>query len=141
MKRLTFIVVAGVIALSPPSFAQPQDAPVPGQQTTLRRAEKEPQETFDALMVALKDGNHEAFSAPLDDYTKARLTKPAFDLIVSQVSPSLKKGYEVDYLGFLRAKRGYTTHMWKITFKGDDSDILTQFSLKDGKVGGFSLKG
>jgi hypothetical protein len=67
------------------------------------------------------------------------LKKDQFEAVVSQLSPKLKAGYDLSYLGDLN-QQGYQVTLWRIRFNSGGDDLLATLSMKDGKVGGFWIK-
>jgi|ERR1051326_3910235 hypothetical protein len=90
------------------------------------------------LLSAIGSGDYAAFVADGDAAFSA-LEKERFDSVVAQLSPRLKAGHEVTYLGELK-QQGYQVTLWKLSFRDGSDDALATLSLKNGKVGGFWIK-
>jgi hypothetical protein len=90
------------------------------------------------LLAALKNADREAFVVDGEAAFK-QLSQPQFAAAAAQLSPRLKGGYEVAYLGDLK-QHGYRVTLWKLSFKDGGDDVLATLSMKDGKVGGFWVK-
>jgi hypothetical protein len=90
------------------------------------------------LVSAIAFDNYAAFIADGTASFKG-LKKDQFESVVSQIGSNLKSGYDLAYLGDLN-QRGYQVTLWRICFKNGGDDLLATLSMKDGKVGGFSIK-
>ena len=117
-----------------------QNAPAPGMKTKVRpQPEAAVRAPFNRMLNAVEDDKFSAFVAPLDRTMRAAMTKNAFEDVVAQLAPRLKKGHSTVYLGQLR-QGGFTVHLWKIKFKDGGDDTLAELSWKNRKVGGFLLR-
>ncbi len=90
------------------------------------------------LLAAILSGNYAAFVADGEAAFKG-LKKEQFDVVVTQLGPYLKSGYEATYLGELHQK-GYQVTLWRLRFTAGGDDALATLSLKDGKIGGYWIK-
>jgi len=94
------------------------------------------QGTVDTLLAAIATNNYDAFVANAAPALKTRITKEEFRRVSTQLSPRLKKGYELQYLGSLK-QRGVEVFLWKIIYKDAGSDMLARLVLQGDKVAGF----
>ena len=90
------------------------------------------------LISAIENADFNAFIGDGNEAVKA-MKKEQFDAVVTQLGPKLKARNELTYLGDLK-QMGYHVTLWKLTFKDGSDDALVTLSVKDGKVGGFSIK-
>jgi hypothetical protein len=90
------------------------------------------------LVGALEHGDYPAFVAD-GDAAFQQFKQPEFDKIVAQLSPVLKTGYELVYLGDMKRK-GFHITLWRVQFKDGRDDLLATLSVKEGKVGGFFIR-
>lgn len=67
------------------------------------------------------------------------LGEPEFAKVANALSPRLKQGYDVTYLGSLR-QQGLDISVWKISFADKGDDLLATLNVREGKVGGFFLR-
>jgi hypothetical protein len=95
-----------------------------------------PQGTVDTLLAAIATNNYDAFVSNAAPVLKTRITKEEFKRVSTQLSPRLKKGYELQYLGSLK-QRGIEVFLWKIIYKDAGSDMLARLVLQSDKVAGF----
>ena len=92
--------------------------------------------TMNTLLTAISGGNYDALIANAAPALKQRITRETFNQVSAQISPRLKKGYTLQYLGNLR-QQGVDVYLWKITFKDGGDDMLSKLVLLDNKVAGF----
>jgi hypothetical protein len=95
---------------------------------------------LDKLLKAVEANDYDAVLA-LDssDAFKAAITKERLTGASGALSPRMKQGYQVVYLGDLN-QRGVHVVLWKLAFKDGGDDILAKLTLKGGKVEGFGLQ-
>jgi RNA polymerase sigma factor (sigma-70 family) len=95
----------------------------------------EQEKTFAAnLMKATKDEDYAAFIA--DGNTAFKTLKEAeFKDLCAEVSPRLKKGYTVVFLGGLKDSGAHVT-VWKIAYDDHGNDDLMRVAVINDKVGG-----
>jgi len=98
-----------------------------------------PQAFFLTLMNNLEKNDAAAFIGAGDAEFQKAMTPELVKKASDQLSPKMKKGYGVAYLGVVR-KKGYEVHLWNLSFKDDDVELLTSVSIRDGKVIGFVIK-
>jgi hypothetical protein len=91
------------------------------------------------MLSALQSGSYDDFLWDAEPPFREALKRTTFDAVAAQVSPRLKGGYTLSYLGTLN-QVGYAVSLWKITFKDGGDDVLAKVSTKDGRVGGFFLQ-
>lgn len=91
------------------------------------------------MLAAFQSGSYEEFLSDAEEPFRAALKQTTFDAVSSQITPRLKGGYTLTYLGTLN-QVGYAVNLWKITFKDGKDDVLAKISTKGGKVGGFFLQ-
>jgi hypothetical protein len=146
MKNIGIIFVVAVAVLTTFVLLRPQVAQVKTEPTgnTIatqphQKAKQEAQGAFRVLMAAIEANDYTRFITPLEDEMKAALNKQSFEVVVAQFAPRLKTGYRAVYFGEMK-KKGYTVHLWKLTFKDQSDDVLAELSIKNRKVGGFFLR-
>jgi len=103
----------------------------------------EPGETvrpiMDKLLKAVETNDYDSFVAEGTAELRASMTKQILEGVSTQMSPRMKKGYNITYLGELK-QRGCQVHLWKLVYKDGGDDTLAKIVLKDGKVAGFWLQ-
>jgi hypothetical protein len=67
---------------------------------------------------------------------KTRITKETFTQVSTQLSPRLKKGYKLQYLGSLRQQE-VEVFLWKIIYQDGGDDLLARLVIQENKVAGF----
>ena len=87
------------------------------------------------LLQAVENDNYQGFIGSGDTGFQA-LTPDNFAKVSAQLSPRLKGGYQIKYLGKLN-KQGYVVSLWKVSCKDHGDDDLATLSMKAGKVSGF----
>jgi hypothetical protein len=112
-----------------------------GNTAALRAAEpdKSVQKAFQKLLAAVQSKNRDAFVADATDAVKQAITQQGLDDLYKELGSRLKKGYEATYLCQLK-QSGVKVHLWKMTFKDGDDDVLVRLALENGKVAGFFLQ-
>jgi hypothetical protein len=120
------IVLAGVMLVGGATFALAAEAP------------KEDAASVNKLITALVNSDHAAFVSDGEAAFKA-MKQGQFESFAAKISPVLKSGYEVTYLGTLNQK-GYRMSLWKVSLKAGGDDLLASLSMRDGKVGGFFIR-
>lgn len=101
-------------------------------------APKEDAACVQQLLTAVVNSDHAAFVA--DGEAVFKTMKPEqFTAFAARISPVLKSGYDLTYLGTL-SQRGYRVSLWKISLKAGGDDLLATLSMRDGKVGGFFVR-
>jgi len=104
---------------------------------TASAADNKANEALSTKMVsALETGTFDNFIAD-GDAGWQKLQKSQFDSMSGMLSPRLKAGYTLSYLGELKL-RGAQVTLWRIAFKTGD-DLLVTMAVKDGKVSSFGL--
>jgi len=88
------------------------------------------------LLAAIATNNYEAFVGNATPALKRRITKEGFKHVSTQLSPRLKKGYELQYLGSFK-HHGVETFLWKITYKDSGDDMLAELELENDEVANF----
>jgi len=114
-------------AQQPPPAQGLQPAPVQPAST---------QGTVNTLLAAIATNNYDAFVANAAPALKTNITKEEFKRVSTQLSPRLKKGYELQYLGSLK-QQGAEIFLWKIIYKDAGNDMLARLVLQNNKVAGF----
>ena len=89
-----------------------------------------------ALLTAIAANNYDALIANAAPALKSRITKETFTQVTTQLSPRLKKGYNLHYLGSIK-QQGVEVYLWKITYKDGGDDLLARLVIQEGKVAGF----
>jgi hypothetical protein len=97
------------------------------------------QGTVNMLREAIAANNYAAFIANAAPALKTKITKEAFTQVSTQLSPRLKKGYELQYNGSLK-QQGVEVFVWKISYKDAGNEMLVRLVLQDNKVAGFWLQ-
>ena len=92
--------------------------------------------TVNALLTAIATNNYDALAASAAPALKSRITKETFMKVSAQLSPRLKEGYKLQYLGSLK-QQGVEVFLWKITYKDGGDDLLARLVIQEGKVAGF----
>jgi len=89
-----------------------------------------------ALLTAIATTNYDALLANAAPALKSRITKETFTQVTTQLSPRLKKGYNLQYLGSLK-QQGVEVFLWKITYKDGGDEMLARLVIQENKVAGF----
>ncbi len=92
--------------------------------------------TVSSLLTAISADNYSAFIAHAAPALKSRITRETFIQVSQQLSPRLKKGYTLQYLGSLK-QQGAEVLLWKITFQDGGDDLLARMVMSQDKVAGF----
>ena len=92
--------------------------------------------TVNTLLAAIATNNYDTLVANAAPALKTRITKETFTQVSTQLSPRLKKGYKLQYLGNLK-QQGVEVFLWKITYKDGGDDLLARLVIQEGKVAGF----
>jgi len=91
--------------------------------------------TFSAeIMQATKDEDYQTFVADGDRAFK-QITELQFKAVCVQITPRLKAGYDLVFLGGLK-QHGYHVTLWKVAYPDGGDDELLTLSVKNGKIGG-----
>jgi hypothetical protein len=94
------------------------------------------QGTVDTLLTAIATNNYDAFVANAIPSLKTIITQETFRQASARLSPRLKKGYELQYLGSFK-NHGVETFLWKIIYKDGGDDMLAELELQNDKVAFF----
>jgi hypothetical protein len=94
------------------------------------------QGTVNTLLTAIATNNYDIFVANATPSFKTIITKEAFRQASTGLSPRLKKGYELQYLGSFKHD-GIETFLWKIVYKDGGDDMLAELELQSDKVAFF----
>jgi hypothetical protein len=97
------------------------------------------QGTVNMLLVAIATNNYDAFVANAAPGLKTRITKEEFKRVNTQLSPRLKQGYQLQYLGSLK-QQGVEVFMWKIIYQDAGNDMVARLVLQGNKVAGFWIQ-
>jgi hypothetical protein len=92
--------------------------------------------TVNTLLTAIAASNYDALIANAAPALKSRITKETFTQVSTQLSPRLKKGYTLQYLGSLK-QHGVEVHLWKIIYQDGGDDMLARLVIQENKVAGF----
>jgi glucose dehydrogenase len=92
--------------------------------------------TVNTLLAAIATSNYGALVANAAPALKTRITKETFTQVSTQLSPRLKKGYKLQYLGSLK-QQGVEVFLWKITYQDGGDDMLARLVIQENKVAGF----
>ncbi|HTA95144.1 MAG TPA: sigma-70 family RNA polymerase sigma factor [Verrucomicrobiae bacterium] len=94
------------------------------------------EKTFSAeIMQATKDEDYQAFIADGDKAFQKGITELQFKAVCVQLTPRLKSGYDLVFLGALK-QEGYHVTLWKVAYSDGGDDELLTLSVKNGKIGG-----
>jgi len=94
------------------------------------------QGTVNVLLTAIATDNYDVFVANATSSFKTIITKEVFRQVSTGLSPRLKKGYELQYLGSFKHD-GIETFLWKIAYKDGDDDMLAELELQNDQVAFF----
>jgi len=103
------------------------------------QAPPEIEATLNKMLVATEDRSLDAFVANGDASFRADISPAMFNSFSAQFGPRLKRGYTTTFLTRLH-QEGYAIYVWKVEFKDGGDDMLFTVAVKDGRVGGFSLR-
>ena len=92
--------------------------------------------TVNTLLTAIATNNYNALIANAAPALKTRITKETFTQVSTQLSPRLKKGYKLQYLGSLRQQE-VEVFLWKIIYQDGGDDLLARLVIQEDKVAGF----
>ena len=92
--------------------------------------------TVHTLLAAIATNNYNALVANAAPALKTRITKETFTQVSTQLSPRLKKGYKLEYLGTLK-QQGVEVFLWKIIYTDGGDDMLARLVIQEGKAAGF----
>jgi RNA polymerase sigma factor (sigma-70 family) len=93
------------------------------------------EKTFSAeVMQATKDEDYQTFIADGDKAFK-QITELQFKAVCVQITPRLKAGYDLVFLGALK-QQGFHVTLWKVAYSDVGDDALLTLSVKNGKIGG-----
>ena len=140
----------GKFDLGPEALTKLKDAGVSDAVTAAMTGRMEPskpgasqqgptQATVQKLLEAIAANDYDAFVANAAPELKTNITKESFTEVSTDLSPDLKKGYELVYEGSLQ-ERGAEVFMWKVTFKDSGDEILLRMVLQGNKVAGFWMQ-
>ena len=94
------------------------------------------QKIVDTLLTAVATNNYGAFVDNAMPSLKTIITQETFRQASTRLSPRLKKGYELQYLGSFK-NHGVETFLWKIVYKDGGDDVLAELELQNDKVAAF----
>ena len=92
--------------------------------------------TVNTLLTAIATNNYNALIANAAPALKTRITKETFTQVSTQLSPRLKKGYKLQYLGSLKQQE-VEVFLWKIIYQDGGDDLLARLVIQEDKVAGF----
>jgi hypothetical protein len=92
--------------------------------------------TVNTLLTAIATNNYNALIANAAPALKTRITKETFTQVSTQLSPRLKKGYKLQYLGSLK-QHEVEVFLWKIIYQDGGDDLLARLVIQEDKVAGF----
>ena len=92
--------------------------------------------TVNTLLTAIAASNYDALIANAAPVLKSRITKETFTQVSTQLSPRLKNGYTLQYLGSLK-QQGVEVHLWKIIYQDGGDEMLARLVIQENKVAGF----
>jgi len=94
------------------------------------------EEIVNTLLTAIAEKNYNALIVNAAPALKSRITRETFTRVSNQLSPRLKKGYNLQYLGSLK-QQGVEVHLWKIIYQDGGDDVLARLVIQENKVAGF----
>jgi hypothetical protein len=121
-KRTGFVVVLVMLAWIPILNAET------GGPSTER--------TVNTLLTAIAANDYDALVTNAAPALKSRITRETFKQVSTQLSPRLKKGYHIQYLGNLK-QQGVEVLLWKITYQDGGDEMLARLVIQEDKVAGF----
>lgn len=128
MRTVTLLQRAGiVVALIVLAWIPILDAATEGPST---------EGIVNTLLGAIATNNYDGLVANAAPALKTRITRETFTQVSTQLSPRLKKGYRLQYLGSLK-QQGIEVFLWKITYQDGGDDMLARLVIQEGKVAGF----
>jgi len=92
--------------------------------------------TVNTLLTAIATNNYNALIANAAPALKTRITKETFTQVSTRLSPRLKKGYKLEYLGSLKQQE-VEVFLWKIIYQDGGDDLLARLVIQEDKVAGF----
>jgi hypothetical protein len=92
--------------------------------------------TVNTLLAAIATNDYNALVANAAPALKTRITKETFTQVSTQLSPRLKRGYKLQYLGSLK-QQGVEVFLWKITYPDGGDEVLARLVIQENKVAGF----
>jgi RNA polymerase sigma factor (sigma-70 family) len=93
------------------------------------------EKTFSAeIMQATKDEDYQSFIAD-GDKAFQQIKEPQFKAVCVQITPRLKTGYHLIFLGGLKQNKYHIT-IWKVSFDDDGDDCMMKLAVENGKIGG-----
>ena len=92
--------------------------------------------TVNTLLAAIATNDYNALVANAAPALKTRITKETFTQVSTQLSPRLKRGYKLQYLGSLK-QQGVEVFLWKITYPDGGDEMLARLVIQKNKVAGF----
>jgi hypothetical protein len=92
--------------------------------------------TVNTLLAAIATSNYDALVVNAAPALKTRITRETFTQVSTQLSPRLKKGYKLQYLGSLK-QQGIEVFLWKIIYQDGGDDMLAKLVIQENKVAGF----
>ena len=139
MRVSRLILVLAAIAVSPFVLAQPPLAPAPQfVMAPDKLPPKEVQEATLSLLAAIEAKDFANFVRVGHDEFKTDLSFEDFTRMVDLIAARQEKGYTIVYFGNLK-NEPYLVHMWKLSFRDGDRELLGEISIRDGKVAGFHI--
>ncbi len=91
------------------------------------------------IFKALEVGDFDLFMSDADAAFSSSTKKRTFDGISAQLTPQLKAGYVLAYLGELSRSGGVQVTLWKIVFTKGGDDMPVNINVKEGKVAGIGF--
>ncbi len=94
------------------------------------------EQTLDRLLTAIATNHYDVLVANAAPALKTRITKETFAQVNAQLSPRLKNGYKLQYLGTLK-QQGVEVLLWGIRYNDGGDDMLVRLVIQEDKVAGF----
>jgi hypothetical protein len=92
--------------------------------------------TVNKLLAAIATNNYDSLVANTAPALRTRITSEAFTQVSTRLSPRLKMGYKLQYLGNLK-QQGVEVFLWKIIYTDGGDDMLARLVIQEGMVAGF----
>ncbi len=89
--------------------------------------------SVDTLLTEIATNNYDALVSNAAPALKSRITRETFTQVSSQLSPRLKKGYKLKYLGSLK-QQDVKVLLWKINYQDGGDDMLARLGGRGGKT-------
>jgi hypothetical protein len=120
------------------TFAQGTRPPPPPPPANAAAATEPDGKYVQTLIAGIERNSRDTFVSLGDVFFKARVTKEVLDQTHRVLSPRLRAGYKLRFIGATR-KEGNLGYLYSLEFRDKPDDVLVLVVLKDDLVNGFSL--